>query len=152
MEVMRGSCRGQPLDQYDHCLQTATRALRDGADEEVVVAALIHDIGDQIAYDNHSELAATMLRPFVTPATHWMVAHHGIFQGYYYFHHVGKDRDERERYRGHPAFEKTVEFCEKWDQAAFDPDYDTMPFAAFEPMLRRLFSREPWGAATKVAM
>jgi predicted HD phosphohydrolase len=136
---------GLQVDRYEHSLQTATRAHRDSQDEEMVVCALLHDIGDRLAPENHSQFAAAVLRPYVSEDNYWMIAHHGIFQGYYYFHHIGRDRDERERHRGHPAFERTVEFCEKWDQRAFDPAYDSMPLEAFEPMVRRLFAREPFG-------
>jgi predicted HD phosphohydrolase len=144
VEQLRDSYSGDQVDRYVHSLQTATRAFRDGADDETVVAALLHDIGDMLAPENHGELAGAVLQPYVTPATHWIVVHHGVFQGYYYFHHYGMDRNEREKFRGHPAFERTVEFCAKWDQTAFDPDYDTMPLAAFEPAVRRVFAREPW--------
>ena len=139
---------GDQVDCREHSLQTASRAFRDDADEETVVAALLHDIGIAFAPDSHDRLAAEILRPFVGWETCWLVQHHGIFQGYYYFHHVGKDREAREKYRGHPAFEKTAAFCEKWDQAAFDPDYDTMPLTAFEPMVQRIFARDPWAART----
>ncbi len=139
---------GDQVDCREHSLQTASRAFRDEADEETVVAALLHDIGVAFAPDSHDRLAAEILRPYVGWETFWMVQHHGIFQGYYYFHHVGKDREASEKYRGHPAFEKTVDFCEKWDQAAFDPDYDTMPLTAFEPMVQRIFARDPWAART----
>jgi predicted HD phosphohydrolase len=135
---------GYKVDRLEHSLQTATRAFRDGAEEEMVVAALLHDIGDTLAPDNHSQLAAAVLRPYVSDRTHWVVQHHGIFQGYYYFHHRGMDRNERERYRGHPHFADCARFCERWDQAAFDPDYDTMPLAAFEPALRRVLARAPF--------
>ena len=150
MDTLHEGFPGEQVDRYEHSLQTATRAFRHGADEETVVAAVLHDIGDQLAPSNHADFAAAVLRPFVSPATHWMVQHHGIFQGYFYFHHIGKDRFEREQYRGHPYFERTVEFCDRWDQESFDPDYDTMPLDAFVPMLRRIFAREPWGAHTKV--
>ena len=139
---------GDRVDCREHSLQTASRAFRDDADEETVVAALLHDIGVAFAPDSHDRLAAEVLRPYVGWETCWLVQHHGIFQGYYYFHHVGKDREAREKYRGHPAFEKTAAFCEKWDQAAFDPDYDTMPLTAFEPMVQRIFARDPWAART----
>ena len=135
---------GYQIDRYQHSLQTATRAFRDGADEEMVVAALLHEIGDTLAPDNHSQLAAALLRPYVSDRTHWVVQHHGIFQGYYYFHHIGQDRNERERFRGHPHFQDCVDFCQRWDQAAFDPAYDTMPLEAFEPALRRVLAREPF--------
>ncbi len=140
---------GELVDTREHSLQTATRAFRSEADEETVVAALLHDIGVPFAPDNHDQIAADILRPYVSWETDWVVRHHGIFQGYYYFHHVGKDRDARDKFRGHPAFEKTVSFCEKWDQASFDPDYDTMPLSAFEPMVQRIFARDAWDARTR---
>lgn len=144
-----GGIPGEQVDCREHSLQTASRAFRDHADEETVVAALLHDIGVPFAPDNHDRIAGEILRPFVGWDTYWLVRHHGIFQGYYYFHHVGEDRLAREKYRGHPAFEKTVAFCEKWDQAAFDPDYDTMKLSAFAPMVHRIFAREPWAARTR---
>ena len=143
LRQMRGPTLGYRIDRYQHSLQSATRARRHGADEETVVAALLHDVGDSIAPDNHSQVAAAILRPYVSERTHWVVLHHGIFQGYYFWHHTGGDRDARERYRGHPHFEACADFCERWDQVSFDPDYDTLPLAAFEPMVRRLFAREP---------
>jgi predicted HD phosphohydrolase len=143
LRSMRGPKLGYPIDRYDHSLQSATLALRDGAEEEMVVAALLHDIGDVLAPDNHSEFAATVLRPYVSERTAWIIGHHGLFQGYYYFHHLGGDRDARDRYRDHPHFEACVNFCERWDQNAFDPDYDSLPLEHFEPMVRRLFARPP---------
>lgn len=144
LKTLAGGDSGYQIDCYQHSLQTATRAFRDGAEEEMVVAALLHDIGDTLAPDNHSQLAAALLRPYVSDRTHWVVQHHGIFQGYYYFHHIGQDRNERERFRGHPYFQDCIDFCQRWDQAAFDPAYDTMPVQAFEPALRRVLAREPF--------
>jgi predicted HD phosphohydrolase len=141
---------GEPVDRLVHSLQTATRAHRDGQDEEYVVAALLHDLGDLLATSNHSEYAASIIKPYVRPYIYWTVRQHGLFQGYYYFHHFGLDRNAREQYRGHPAFQMCLDFCGKYDQEAFDPDYDTMPLAAFEPMVHRLFAREPWGAHAKL--
>ena len=143
LKRMEGPTLGYQIDRYQHSLQTATRALRDEADEELVVCALLHDIGDPIAPLNHSELVAAIMRPYVSEQNYWLLKHHGVFQGYYYFHHLGQDRDARERYRGHPYFEVTADFCERWDQVSFDPAYDTLPLEAFEPMVRRLFAREP---------
>ncbi|HVO03277.1 MAG TPA: HD domain-containing protein [Candidatus Cybelea sp.] len=145
LDLLRGDRLGYKIDRFQHSLQTATRAQRDGADEEMVVAALLHDIGDTIAPENHSELGASVLQPYVSAATHWIVKHHGLFQGYYYFHHCGGDRNARDRYRGHPMFEPTADFCQKWDQMSFDPDYDTLPLTAFEPAFRRVFARPPFG-------
>ena len=115
-------------------------AYRDGRDEEYVVCALLHDIGDTLCTANHAELAAAMLQPYVGEENHWMLKHHGIFQGYFYFHLPGLDRDMREQFRGHPHFERTALFCERHDQNAFDPDYDTKPPEAFAPMVRRLMA------------
>ncbi len=140
--AIEGHNAGYRICRYQHALQTATRASRDGADEETVVVALLHDIGDLVAPKNHAAFAAEILRPYVSEDNHWLVKHHGVFQGYYYFHHFDGDRDARERYRGHPMFERTAAFCENWDQVSFDPDYDTMPLEAFEPMVRRLFEKK----------
>ncbi|MGH6965815.1 MAG: HD domain-containing protein [Phenylobacterium sp.] len=129
---------GFAVDRLEHSLQTATRAHRDGRDEEYVVCALIHDIGDILLPANHAELGATILRPFISEANHWMMAQHGIFQGYYFFHHLGLDREMREQFRGHPHFEYCAQFCHLYDQNSFDPAYESMPLSAFEPMLRRV--------------
>ena len=145
LKRLAGDKMGYKIDRYQHSLQTATRAQRDGADEETIVVALLHDIGDIMAPWNHSDMAAAILQPYISPDNHWLVKHHGIFQGYYYFHHSGGDRFARERYRGHPMFERTAQFCERWDQMSFDPDYDALPLEAFEPMVRRLFARPPFG-------
>lgn len=146
---LQESSPGNLIDRYQHSLQTATRAFRDGAEEEVVVAALLHDIGDSLAPKNHAELAAAILKPYVSPKTHWIIEHHGIFQGYYFWHHIEGDRYAREKFRGHPYFDSTVEFCHQWDQESFDPNYDTLPLSFFEPMVRHIFAREPWGTHTK---
>lgn len=150
LKTLKVSYYGEPVDRYVHSLQTATRAHRDGRDEEFVVAALLHDLGDMLASDNHSDYAAAILKAYVRPNTYWMIRQHGLFQGYFYFHHFGLDRNMRDKYRGHPAFQLCVDFCDKYDQMAFDPDYDTMPIEAFEPMVRRIFAREPWGAHAKL--
>ncbi len=147
LKLLAGDKIGYPIDRYQHSLQTATRAQRDGADEEMVVCALLHDVGDLLAPENHSQLAAAILRPYISPDNYWLVKNHGIFQGYYYFHHVGLDRNAREAFRGHPMFEKTAAFCERYDQCSFDPDYETLPLPAFEPMVRRLFARKPFALA-----
>ena len=139
MRLLEGDYGGFPVDRLEHSLQTATRAFKDGKDDEYVVCALLHDIGDLLAAYNHPDIAAAMVKPFVSEANHWMVEHHGIFQGYYFFHYIGMDRDMREQFRGHPHFEHTAEFCEKYDQAAFDPNYESMPLDAFEPMVMKFF-------------
>jgi predicted HD phosphohydrolase len=143
LRLLQGDRGGFAVDRFQHSLQTATRAHRAGEGEEYVVCALLHDVGDLLTPWTHADVAAVILRPFVSEENHWMVQHHPVFQGYYFFHHVGGDRHARERYRGHPCFERTALFCERYDQTAFDPSYDTMPLAAFEPMVRRLFDNVP---------
>jgi predicted HD phosphohydrolase len=140
LNLLKGDCGGFVVDRLEHSLQTATRAFRDGRDEEYVVCALLHDIGDVLCPRNHPDIGAAMVFPFVSEATHFMVQQHGIFQGYYFFHHLGLDRDMREQYRGHPHFEYTAQFCHLYDQSAFDPNYDSMPLEAFVPMLHRVMS------------
>ncbi len=131
------------ITRLGHALQSATRAEADGADEETIVCVLLHDIGDILAPANHSQVAAALLRPYVSEKNSWVVEHHGLFQGYYYFHHFDKDRDVRDRYRDHPYFHDCVDFCEHWDQLSFDPNYQSRPLSYFEPMVRRLFAKEP---------
>ena len=147
---LKGDTHGYPVDRYEHCLQTATRALRDGADEEMVVCALLHDIGDDLAPANHAEIAAAILEPFVDPLNVWMIRHHELFQGYHYRHFFGQDRHAREAYRDHPAYARTVRFCDEWDQTSFDPDYDTLPLSAFLPMIQRVMQRPPFGGLPDV--
>jgi predicted HD phosphohydrolase len=127
---------GFPVSRLEHSLQTATRALRDGRDQEYVVCALVHDIGDTLAPYNHPDIAAAIVKTRVSEANHFMVAQHGVFQGYYFWHHIGLDRDAREAFRESPYFEYAEEFCAKYDQTAFDPDYRSESLDFFEPMLR----------------
>lgn len=140
LKLLDGDYGGFPVDRLHHSLQTATRAHRGGESEDYVVMALLHDIGDTLGSYNHPDIAAAILKPFVDDRLHWIAEKHGIFQGYYFFHHLGMDRDAREAFRGHPWFEDTARFCELYDQPAFDPNYDTAPLDFFEPMLRRLLS------------
>ena len=140
LELLDSDTGGYAVTRLTHSLQTATRAERDGRDEEYVVCALLHDIGDTLASANHSELAATILQPFVSEENHWIVKHHGVFQGYYFFHHLGLDRNVREAYRGHPLFGECAAFCARYDQNSFDPEYDTLPLAHFEPIVRKVFA------------
>ena len=144
LRALKRSFGGHKVDRLEHSLQCATRARRDGAEEETIVAALLHDIGDLLAPHNHSEMAAAVLRPYVSEKTYWILRQHGLFQMYYYAHHSGGDRNARDRYRDHPYYGATVEFCEKWDQSSFDPDYDSDLLETFEPMVRRVFAREPF--------
>ncbi|MBB3232085.1 HD domain-containing protein [Halomonas stenophila] len=145
LDRLAGDTHGYPVDRYTHSLQTATRALRDGADEEMVVCALLHDIGDDLAPANHAEIAAAILEPFVDPLNAWMIRHHELFQGYHYRHYFGLDRHARAQFRDHPAYARTVRFCDAWDQASFDPDYDTLPLDHFVPMVERVLGRTPFG-------
>lgn len=141
LRLLDGDFGGFAIDRLQHSLQTATRAHRDGRGEDYVVMALLHDIGDTLGSYNHPEIAAAILRPFVSEELHWIADKHGAFQGYFFFHHLGMDRDIREGFRGHPHFEACAEFCAQYDQAAFDPAYDSAPRDFFEPMVRRVFAR-----------
>ena len=140
LELLDGDTGGYAVSRLTHSLQTATRAERDGRDDEYVVCALLHDIGDTLASANHADLAATILEPFVSEENHWIVKHHAVFQGYYFFHHLGLDRNARDAYRDHPLFRECAAFCQKYDQNSFDPGYDTLPLEHFEPMVRKLFA------------
>lgn len=140
LRLLDGDFGGFPIDRLEHCLQTATLAHQDGRDEEYVVCALLHDIGDTLGSLNHADLAATILQPFVSEQNYWMVKHHGIFQGYYFFHHLGKDRNMRDQFKDHEYFNYTAEFCHKYDQKAFDPDFESMPLEDFVPMVERVFA------------
>lgn len=140
LKLLEGDFGGFPVDRYTHSLQTATRALRDGRDEEYVICALLHDIGDTLGTHNHPDIAAAILKPFVCEANLWMIQYHNIFQGYYFFHHIGMDRNMREQFRDHIYFERTAEFCELYDSPAFDSQGETLPLSEFEPLLRRVFA------------
>ncbi|MCI2419469.1 HD domain-containing protein [Saccharopolyspora sp. K220] len=141
LEALQNSFDGYQVSRYEHSLQAATRAHRDGRDEEYVVATLLHDLGDDLAPENHSEFAAVILRPYVRDEVHWIIKHHGAFQMYYYAHHYGLDRNVRDRYRDSPHYQACVDFCERYDQSSFDPAYDTLPLEFFEPMVRRVFAK-----------
>ena len=151
LKLLDGDYGGFPIDRYTHCLQTATLALRDGRDEEYVVCALLHDIGDTLGCYNHPDIAAAILKPFVDEANLWMVQNHGIFQGYNFFHHIGMNRDMRDMFKGHAHYARTEEFIELYDNPAFDPKGETLPIAEFEPMLRRVFA-QPRNTIYKAAL
>jgi predicted HD phosphohydrolase len=131
---------GYQISRLEHSLQAATRALRAGEDEETIVCVLLHDIGDYLAPANHSEVAAAVLRPYVSDKNYWIVKHHGVFQGKYYFHHIGADPNARDRWKDHPYYQATVDFCEYYDQNSFDPHYKWESLEFFEPMVRRILS------------
>jgi predicted HD phosphohydrolase len=140
LRQLGGDYGGFAVDRLEHSLQTATRAYRADRDDEYVFCALIHDIGDLLGPLNHADVAAAVVKPFVSEQNHWMVEKHAIFQGYYFFHHLGLDRDRREQFRGHEWFDYTAEFCQEYDQAAFDPGYDTLPLEHFEPLVRQVMT------------
>ena len=140
LKLLAGDHGGFAIDRLEHSLQTATRALRDDQDEEYVVCALLHDMGDTLACSNHADMAAVVLEPFVSSKNHWIIKHHSIFQGYYFFHHLGLDRDMRDQFKDNPWWKDCAEFCAKYDQNSFDINYKSEPLEVFEPMVRSVFS------------
>ena len=147
LEFMRGltdTLEGYKVSRLEHSLQTATRAFKDNADEEMVVAALLHDIGDELAPLNHSEYAAAVIKPYVSKKTHWIIEKHGEFQMYYYAHHLGKNKNQREKYKDHKYYQDTINFCERYDQNSFDPNFKSLPLEFFKPMVKKIFSRKPY--------
>lgn len=131
-----------PVHRLTHSLQSATSALRDGKDEEYIVCCLFHDIGESLGPFNHGEVAAAILRPFVSVDNYWMLAHHPTFQTYFYGQHLGIDPNERDEYIASPFYDRTVEFCATYDEVAFDLAYRAEPIATFEPMVRRVLTKE----------
>ena len=144
MSGLTNTLEGYQITRLEHSLQTATRALNDKADDETIVAALLHDIGDELAPLNHSEYAAAVLKPYVGEKTRWIVEKHGEFQMYYYAHHLGGNRNQRDKYKGHIYFQDTINFCENWDQKSFDPNFKSLPLKEFEPVVKKIFSRKPY--------
>jgi len=144
LKRLEDSLSGYRISRLEHSLQSATRAHRAGESEEMVVAALLHDIGDELAPASHSELAAAILRPYVSAKTYWIIKYHGLFQLYYYAHHCGGDRNARDRFKDHQWYQDAINFCENYDQNCFDPDYDTLPLTFFGSMLKRVMG-QPFG-------
>jgi len=144
MQGLTSSLVGYQINRLEHSLQTATRALKEKASDEMIVAALLHDIGDELAPNNHAEFAAVILKPYISEKTAWIVEKHGIFQMYYYAHHLGFNKNERDKYKGHKYYPATAEFCEKWDQISFDPNYKSLLLKEFEPYVKKIFSRTPY--------
>jgi predicted HD phosphohydrolase len=140
LRLLDGDFGGFAVDRLTHSLQTATRAERAGRDDEYILCALLHDIGDTLGSFNHADVAAAILKPFISEQNHWLVEKHAIFQGYYFFHFLGLDRNLRDQYRGHEWFDYTAEFCADFDQPAFDPGYDTKPLEHYEPLVRAAFT------------
>ena len=135
---------GYQITRLEHSLQAATRAYKNGESEEMVVATLLHDIGDDLAPMNHSQYAASIIRPDVSETTYWIILHHGLFQTYYSAHHLGGDRNARDKFKDHKYYQDTVDFCEKYDQSSFDPNYKSMSLEEFEPMVKKIFDRKPF--------
>ena len=135
---------GYQITRLEHSLQAATRAYKNGESEEIVVATLIHDIGDDLAPMNHSQYAASILRPYVTERTYWIIQHHGLFQAYYSAEHLGGDKNARDKFKDHKHYEATIHFCENYDQASFDPNYKSMTLDEFYPMVQKIFSKKPY--------
>ena len=144
MGGLSNALEGYQITRLEHSLQTATRSLNDKANDEMIVAALLHDIGDELAPLNHAEYAAAVLKPYVSEKTHWIIEKHGIFQMYYYAHHLGGNKNEREKYKGHKYYKDTIDFCEKWDQKSFDPNFKSLALKDFEPYVKKIFSRKPY--------
>jgi len=141
------SLGGYRITRLEHSLQTATRARLDGADVDWVVAALLHDVGDELAPYNHAEFAAAVIRPYVREEVTWVVEQHGVFQSWYYAHHLGGDRDGRDRFAGHRWYDLCADFCARWDQASFDPDFPIDDLDSFADDVRTVFARTAWDAA-----
>ena len=135
---------GYQITRLEHSLQAATRAYRNNESEEMVVATLLHDIGDELAPMNHSQYAASIIRPYVSEKTYWIINHHGLFQTFYSAHHLGGDRNARDKFKDHKYYQATVDFCEKYDQSSFDPNYKSLPLEHFAPMVKNIFSRKPY--------
>ena len=135
---------GYKISRLEHALQAATRAYQNEESEEMVVATLLHDIGDDLAPMNHSQYAASILRPYVSEKTYWIILHHGLFQTYYSAHHLDRDRNARDKFKDHKHYTATVDFCEKYDQCSFDPNFKNMSLKDFEPLVKKIFSRDPY--------
>jgi Predicted HD phosphohydrolase len=144
MHGLTETLEGYQVSRLEHSLQSATRAYNNKENEEMIVATLLHDIGDDLAPMNHSEYAAAILKPYVSERTHWIIEKHGEFQTYYYAHYLGGDKNKREKYKDHEYYQDTIDFCEKYDQNSFDPNYESLPLKFFEPMVKKIFSRKPY--------
>jgi predicted HD phosphohydrolase len=144
MSGLKDTLEGYQITRLEHSLQTATRALKDKASDEMIVACLLHDIGDELAPLNHAECAAAILKPYVSEKTHWIIEKHGIFQMYYYAHHLGGNKNERDKFKEHKYYKDTIDFCEKWDQKSFDPNFKSFTLKDFEPYVKKIFNIIPY--------
>ena len=146
MSGLTETLEGYQVSRLEHSLQSATRAYKNNESEEMVVATLLHDIGDELAPMNHSEYAAAILKPYVSEKTYWIIEKHGEFQTYYYAHHLGGDRNKRDKYKDHKYYKACIDFCDKYDQASFDPDYKSHSLDFFKPMVKKIFERKPYSS------
>ena len=144
MSNLTETLEGYQISRLEHSLQSATRAYKNKESEEMIVATLLHDIGDELAPMNHSEYAAAILKPYVSEKTHWIIEKHGEFQMYYYAHHLGGNRNKRDEYKSHKYYQDTINFCEQYDQNSFDPNYKSLPLEFFRPIVKKVFSRKPY--------
>jgi len=144
LAAQTSTLEGYQITRLEHSLQAATRAFKNEESEEMVVATLLHDIGDDLAPMNHSQYAASILKPYVSEKTYWIIQHHGLFQSYYTAHHLGGDRNVRDQFKDHKYYQDTINFCEKYDQCSFDPNYKSMTFDDFAPLVKKIFSKEPY--------
>jgi len=144
MSGLNSTLQGYKISRLEHSLQTATRAFQANASEEMIVASLFHDIGDELAPLNHAEYAAAVLRPYVSEKIYWVIEKHGIFQTYYYAHHLGGNKNTRDQFKGHKYYKDAVNFCENWDQKSFDPKFKSMTLKDFRPYVKKIFSRAPY--------
>eukprot|EP00794_Sanderia_malayensis_P003351 gene3350-3840_t len=142
LQSQKGICGAAKIDLYEHGLQTATRAYDNGESEEAVVCCLLHDIGEMLSPSNHGEIPAAILKPYISKKWHWILANHEVFQGYYYYHFIGGDRNTRDIYKDHPFYQETVDFCEKYDAPSFDPNFKSYDLSFFQPMVLNIFSKQ----------
>ncbi len=144
VEGLKGINIGYQVDLYEHSVQTATRALKDGADDETIVCGLLHDIGEILVPICHGEVAGSLLRPYISPKNYWILTNHEIFQAFYYGDAIGIDKNVRDRLKDHEFYGACEEFCGRWDEVAFDPNYESLPLSEFEPLLVRVLERTPY--------
>ena len=144
LDTQTTTLEGYQITRLEHSLQAATRAFNNGESEEMVVATLLHDIGDGLAPMNHSQYASSIIKPYVSEKTYWIIRHHGLFQAYYSAHHLQSHRNARDQFKDHEHYEATVNFCENYDQTSFDPNYKSMNLEDFSSMVKRIFSKKPY--------
>ena len=144
LATQTNTLEGYQITRLEHSLQAATRAFRNKESEEMIVATLLHDIGDDLAPMNHSQYAASIIRPYVSEKTYWIIQHHGLFQTYYSAEHLGGDKNARDQFKDNKYYKATVDFCENYDQSSFDPNYKNMSLEDFIPMVKKIFSRKPY--------